>query len=468
MTKKLTSLLLSAIMAGAMVGTTAMAKSYSDVPENAWYQDYLTQLTDKGGINGYEDGTFRPEGTVTAAEFVKTLVTLTMGEPDNNINGPNWASKYIYEAVTKNIITEAEVGSDWNQPISRRNMAIASINTLTKVLGETPAQVLTPAIKLKDYNDFKDDDYGNYGIAECYVLGIINGYEDKTFRPDNNMTRAEMCAVMMRIIDKSQRTEHRTVTPGGYWLEEGNITAETLNKFNTVENRIDCGFMNKDREYRPFDIRNKLKNELVSTEGNYTYKAQLSRPNVTLYETDPFRPAAIEGDTFVTKDGKSYLLEGTEITLKGVEAKFDRTYRILGLGLPIAVDLGRENDGVIVENNHKKGRKVAYFPKDDPRYKNRAWFGYEYDGYGTKDNVGGAISACAYYIYDFGEHATYEGHTSYIWDIIKVAWRPEYSLTEDADYGTYDETGYFIWNGVSWEFAPELPADTNIQNWVIK
>lgn len=65
---------MSLILAGALcltLCTGALAVSgFSDVPDGKWYTAEIREMTAAGYIDGYEDGTFRPDGDVSVAEFV--------------------------------------------------------------------------------------------------------------------------------------------------------------------------------------------------------------------------------------------------------------------------------------------------------------------------------------------------------------------------------------------------------------
>ena len=49
------------------------ACAFSDVQSGSWYYDNVTDMTNQGYLSGYEDGTFRPDGTVTKAELVSIV-----------------------------------------------------------------------------------------------------------------------------------------------------------------------------------------------------------------------------------------------------------------------------------------------------------------------------------------------------------------------------------------------------------
>ena len=85
--------------------SVAFAKSFSDVPSTHWSYKFVDELSNKGIINGYEDGSFKPDGNVTKAEFIKLVMVIYYGDYtfDPIKGGNNWYSKYFYFAKTVNI-----------------------------------------------------------------------------------------------------------------------------------------------------------------------------------------------------------------------------------------------------------------------------------------------------------------------------------------------------------------------------
>ena len=72
--KKLISVVLTlTVCAAVFVPAAASAASFTDLTDAHWAYDNIMRLANDGTINGYDDGTFLPEGTVTRAEFVKML-----------------------------------------------------------------------------------------------------------------------------------------------------------------------------------------------------------------------------------------------------------------------------------------------------------------------------------------------------------------------------------------------------------
>lgn len=67
------------ILVGMILGSTgvfAASKLFPDVPENTWYTNAVTSLSEKGIMNGYPDGTFGPEDNVNRAELATSLYRL--------------------------------------------------------------------------------------------------------------------------------------------------------------------------------------------------------------------------------------------------------------------------------------------------------------------------------------------------------------------------------------------------------
>ena len=212
--KKILAVVLS--VAALASTTSALASTYSDVPENAWYTGYVNKISELKGFAGYEDNTFRPDNQITQEEFVKTVVALTVGEQPE-ATGENtepkrswkncwdsWAQPYLDKAMEMGLITEEDTDFRYNGlPCTRGNMAKIATRAFEYLKEEDIADTSTYAAKLKDYSDIPDK-FKSY-VLQAYGKGIISGYEDGTFRSDGILTRAEASSVLVRLIDKAER-----------------------------------------------------------------------------------------------------------------------------------------------------------------------------------------------------------------------------------------------------------------------
>ena len=212
--KKILAVVLS--VAALASTTSALAATYSDVPENAWYTGYVNKISELKGFAGYEDNTFRPDNQITQEEFVKTVVALTVGEqpeatgentePKRSWKNcwDNWAQPYLNKAMEMGLITEEDTDFRYNGlPCTRGNMAKIATRAFEYLKEEDIADTSTYATKLKDYSDIPDK-FKSY-VLQAYGKGIISGYEDGTFRSDGILTRAEASSVLVRLIDKAER-----------------------------------------------------------------------------------------------------------------------------------------------------------------------------------------------------------------------------------------------------------------------
>lgn len=100
---------------------------FSDVPASHWAYKYITYLTISGWLDGYEDGTFRPDNEITYAELTKILVDITGYSIYAGPNG-GYPSGYIISAASLGI-TEG-VDFENNDNATRSDAAIMLNNAL--------------------------------------------------------------------------------------------------------------------------------------------------------------------------------------------------------------------------------------------------------------------------------------------------------------------------------------------------
>ena len=200
------------------VSNAAEAAKFPDVPESAWYMDDLQYiLKDSRKIfSGYPDGSFKPNDTLTVDMYIKLIVTVMGHQVENGKE--YWASTYIEKALeegyiirdvdhfTKKVfLNKSELPYyGYKKPISRADMAQITGRVLDKLANDNEYRDLLAVTGLiKDYHSIAVS--YSINIAKCYDLGIITGYPDGEFKPDNILTRAEAVAVIRRLIDPSAR-----------------------------------------------------------------------------------------------------------------------------------------------------------------------------------------------------------------------------------------------------------------------
>lgn len=163
------------------------ANTYSDVPSNAWYYDYVASLSARGVIDGYPDGTFRPKGLVTNGEALKLILLAAGYEAQEPLQGEHWASGYYALAADSGFIDRMPM--DLNKPMDRLNVA----RLTAAALGLGDSGIVTP---------FYDTD--DRSVLALYNIGILTGSYDNTGRlmylPGDGIVRSEVSAVVWRIM----------------------------------------------------------------------------------------------------------------------------------------------------------------------------------------------------------------------------------------------------------------------------
>lgn len=185
---------------------------FTDVAEDAWYHDYVYDLVYRGVVNGMTATTYEPEGKLTRAQFVKllacsladaeTLKTYEGQHPFKDSEG-HWAEAYIAWAKDKGIVEGVSATEfDPEAPITREQMATIFGRYALKQGIELPKDA-APAESFPDAD--KISEYAREFVELMRIAGILNGYEDGTFRPQNTATRAEaakLFSLFLSITDK--------------------------------------------------------------------------------------------------------------------------------------------------------------------------------------------------------------------------------------------------------------------------
>lgn len=197
--KKIFTLIVSlvVILAGTAAGYGA---EYTDVKSNHWASEAVKAMSDREIIEGYPDGSFRPEKTVTYGEFIKMALIAATGEDAGNAKTGHWALNYYNKALELRYFTVYDINqSQLRFEIPRSDMALI----ISSILGDMDIQNYDEIQKgIKDVTYSTEHEYD---ITKSYAVGILTGYTDHTFRPDQTLSRAESATVINRLADESKR-----------------------------------------------------------------------------------------------------------------------------------------------------------------------------------------------------------------------------------------------------------------------
>jgi hypothetical protein len=172
---------------------------FSDLSPDHWAYSYIESLVGKGIINGYPDGSFRPQNTVTRAEFAKMIV-LARGWPllsileasFSDVSTNYWGYQYIETAKFYGVITGYPDGS-FRPAAKIKRSEIATI-----IVRAAGFEINTTGNKFIDLSP----SHWAYGyILTAKNRQIVSGYPDGTFRPEGYTTRAEAAAMIERMLN---------------------------------------------------------------------------------------------------------------------------------------------------------------------------------------------------------------------------------------------------------------------------
>jgi len=231
--------ILSAALAGIMILSTVVSVgaanvSFTDISSH-WAKSQINYLVGKNVLNGYKqnNGTyiFKPDGTVTRAEFIKMLdetFGLTATAPINysDVKTSDWFHPYISKAAAQGYLLNYGTSISPNGKLTREEATTLLVRYLG-LLGDAKAD----ASGFTDYNQisghFRDP------VMIAVKAGLVNGYQEKngtyTFRPQNTLTRAEALTILYRAAgavyntsayskDSAAPADNAVITRGGVTL----------------------------------------------------------------------------------------------------------------------------------------------------------------------------------------------------------------------------------------------------------
>ena len=169
-------------------GNQTESKSYSDVKTGDWFNDAVKYVSDKGLMSGTGSDKFAPSATTTRA-MLMTVLARYAGE--DTTGGATWYEKGMEWAKAKGVSD----GTNPNADITREQL----VTMLYRYAG-------TPAANgsLSDFSDTASvSTYAADAMQWAVANGIVNGSNGK-LNPQNNATRAQVAAILMRFCEMSK------------------------------------------------------------------------------------------------------------------------------------------------------------------------------------------------------------------------------------------------------------------------
>ena len=210
-------------------------------------------------VQGYPDGTVKPAGNITRAETAailfrlmddasrKTYYSTKSGFRD--VASGSWYNTYVATLNNAGVITDSSNGCFRpNEAITRAELA-AMLAKFSETTGAA-----------NYFNDVSAKYWAANAIAICAKLGWINGYPDGTFRPDKNVTRAELMAMINRATGRAPKSADAFLPGMKTWID------------NTSD------------KWYYLDVQEATNSHSYTVKGSETWTALTSDPNWSLYE----------------------------------------------------------------------------------------------------------------------------------------------------------------------------------------
>ncbi|RCX18260.1 S-layer family protein [Anaerobacterium chartisolvens] len=238
----------AALCGGAVCGA---AVKFSDVPDKAWYADYVYKLSAKGIIGGYQSGRFGPEDDVKVAQFI-TMVVRSLG-----YDNLKYYSGYVDKAKNLRLVDEGEfpTKASLERAITREESARIIVRALKNEKYNVSLSVFEGMIG--DYMSI-DSSMRSY-VLKVYYLGIMGGYKSGNFGPKDKSTRAQACKMIMCMLEPELREgpvakDGETVKIKGYDVPiKSDIVISTGSEYNVdIFLSIDLS-RSDDSQYEPLE-----------------------------------------------------------------------------------------------------------------------------------------------------------------------------------------------------------------------
>lgn len=179
--------------------------NFTDLPDNAWYADYVRTAYRMGLIDGASLRTYTPEQSLTVGAAVKLAACIHSGfeGTGGNIQSQGadaWYQPYVDYAVRNKIISSNQF-DNYTRSITREEFAVIFANTL-------PEESYTVINTISDgaIPDVPAGSANAQMVYRLYRAGILTGSDGQlSFHPEKNITRGEVSAILCRLVEPAQR-----------------------------------------------------------------------------------------------------------------------------------------------------------------------------------------------------------------------------------------------------------------------
>ena len=194
-----TSVVVSTSTSTAVATATACPITFTDVLPTDYYYDAVHYLYCRGVISGYSDNTFRPYNDTTRGQLAKIIV-LAEGWTINTAGGPHFTDvptsnpfyAFIETAYNQGVVSGyADNTFRWQANVTRAQLSKIIVLAEGWAIDTTGGPHFTDVPANNPFYVY---------VETAYNKGIISGYADHTFRPNNNATRGQISVIVYRAL----------------------------------------------------------------------------------------------------------------------------------------------------------------------------------------------------------------------------------------------------------------------------
>lgn len=213
-----------AFMVCVFCSSPVMAATFSDTAGH-WAEKYIEEAASEGLLSGYTDGTFHPDSYITRAEmatiFSRMLALENVAANSFKDLSNSWYSEAMLQNVYAGIINGYSDGTIRpNNNITRQEAAKMMGNCLSD--GDTGGDLSM----FSDKNDIQD--WAKGAVALCVSNGYFLGDQNQNFNPNGRLTRAEAATVLVRMAN-SEDIVSATNTSDDYYDNYSQLAADKVN-----------------------------------------------------------------------------------------------------------------------------------------------------------------------------------------------------------------------------------------------
>jgi len=187
-------------------GSTAGTAAFTDI-QGHWAQKEIEQLVNQHIVDGMDAGSFQPNNDMTRGQLVMilnkalSLPASTPAKSFTDVAADSWYKDAVYAAYSANIVGGTSDSTfDPEAIVTREQLAVMMVNAYLYANGKQLSD-----LQIQSTGNYEDassiSEWATPYVAAASTLGLLNGIDDTHFAPAQNSTRAQVAAVVVRMLN---------------------------------------------------------------------------------------------------------------------------------------------------------------------------------------------------------------------------------------------------------------------------